>query len=162
MERKTAGLLGALAGVAALGGTSAQAASHVAAMPPEPLAVTSYSDLLRPIPNAVEALKAHNAELVERANNAPAGVEQVEWYEPTTITITTTTTTTTITTIITTSITPRSITPPPRRLSWRRRTLPLCRRPSSSRRNGKLALVSRLRILFGLRSVRHRFEYAEQ
>ena len=80
MERKTVGLLGALAGVA-LGGTSAQAASHGAVMPPEPLAVTSYSDLLRPVPNAVEALKAHNAELMERANNAPAGVEQVDWYE---------------------------------------------------------------------------------
>jgi len=81
MERKTAGLLGALAGVAALGGTAAQAASRDAVMPPEPLAVTSYSDLLRPIPNAAEVLKAHNAELMERANNAPAGVEQVEWYE---------------------------------------------------------------------------------
>ena len=145
MERKKAGLLGALAGVAALGGTAAQAASHDAVMPPEPVAVTSYSDLLRPIPNAVEALKVHNAELMERANNAPAGVEQVQWYgegdgyrliTTITITITITTTTTTTITIITTSITPH-----PRRLSWRRRTLPLCRRPSSSRRNGKLALV---------------------
>lgn len=78
MERKTAGLLGALAGVAALGAGSAQAASHAAVMPPAPLAVTSYSDLLRPVPNAVEALKAHNAELAEQASKEP--VEQVQWY----------------------------------------------------------------------------------
>ncbi len=113
MERKTAGLLGALAGVAALGGASAQAATHVAAPPPEPLAVTSYADLLRPIPNAVEALKASNAALVEQARNAPAKLEQADWGEMT-ITITiiiTTTTITTITTIIT------NITRRPRRQS---------------------------------------------
>ena len=49
-------------------------------MPQEPLSVTSYSDLLQPIPNATEALKAHNAELMEQARNAPARMERVQWY----------------------------------------------------------------------------------
>ncbi len=78
MERKTAGLLGALAGVAALGGTSAQAASR-AVPPAEPMAVSSYADLLQPVPNAVEALRAHNAALMEQTRNAPPMLEQVQW-----------------------------------------------------------------------------------
>ncbi|MDE2318114.1 MAG: hypothetical protein KGK02_00275 [Rhodospirillales bacterium] len=77
MERKTAGLLGALAGLATLGGTGAQAATD-ATLKPEPLAVTSYADLLRPIPDAAAALQIHNAELMARAANAPVA-EQVDW-----------------------------------------------------------------------------------
>lgn len=79
MERKTVTLLGALAGAAALGSTSAHAVSPAAATPQEPLAAMRYADLLQPIPNAVEALKASNAELAERARNAPAKVEQADW-----------------------------------------------------------------------------------
>ncbi|WP_298283401.1 hypothetical protein [Acidocella sp.] len=64
MERKTASLLGALAGVAALGGAGgAQAApnGHVS------LAAASYADLLAPVPNALDALRAHNAQLAAQA-----------------------------------------------------------------------------------------------
>jgi hypothetical protein len=75
MERKTAGLLGALAGLATLGTTSAQAASNAAARP-DPVAVASYADLLKPVPDAVAALQAHNAAM-EQAANAP--VQQADW-----------------------------------------------------------------------------------
>ena len=57
MGKKTAGLLGAVAGLATMG--SAQAARpvpHVA----EALQVSSYSDLLAPIPDAVAVLKAND------------------------------------------------------------------------------------------------------
>ena len=78
MERKTTGLIAALAGVAALGTSGAQAAPH----PAEPasfLAVTSYADLLQPIPNAMEALKASNAVLQEQAGAASAKLQQADW-----------------------------------------------------------------------------------
>ena len=77
MERKTAGLLGALAGLATMGATGAQAASQ---MTPAPLPIASYADLLRPVPNAVELLRAHDAELLEQARNAPARVQNVQYY----------------------------------------------------------------------------------
>ena len=79
MERKRAGLIGALAGLATMGSANAQAASHAGPMPPEPMQITSYSDLLRPVPNAVELLKAHDALLQERARNAK--VLPVQYYE---------------------------------------------------------------------------------
>ncbi|WP_118184642.1 hypothetical protein [Paraburkholderia phosphatilytica] len=83
MERKIAGLLGTLAGLAtvgsAVGSTDAHAAGNAAATSQEPLAVNSYSDLLQPIPNAVEALKAHNAVLDEQARNALPEMEEVQW-----------------------------------------------------------------------------------
>ncbi|MDE2239399.1 MAG: hypothetical protein KGJ73_05650 [Rhodospirillales bacterium] len=75
MERKTAGLLGALAGLATLGGTAAQAATNVA-LTPEPLAVTSYADLLRPIPNAAAALRMHDAEMAQAKT---PGAVKVDW-----------------------------------------------------------------------------------
>src|ERR1700722_13983658 len=81
MERKTAGLLGALAGFTAMGAAGAQAASHPGAGASEPLPITSYADLLRPVPNAVELLKAHDAELLEQARNAPARVENAQYYQ---------------------------------------------------------------------------------
>ena len=77
MERKTAGLLGALAGLATLGGTGAQAATD-ATLKPEPLAVTSYADLLRPIPDATRLLQNHNVELQTQAAKT-AGVLTADW-----------------------------------------------------------------------------------
>ena len=77
MERKTTGLIAALAGMAALGTGGAQAASQPAA--PEPMAISSYADLLRPIPNPVETLKASDAVLREQARNAPAKLQQADW-----------------------------------------------------------------------------------
>lgn len=50
MDKKIAGLLGAVAAVSTMGG--AQAANSV--NPAEALRATSYADLLNPIPNAVE------------------------------------------------------------------------------------------------------------
>lgn len=55
MEKKIAGLLGAVAALGAL--TTAQAAPAPAALPTDPLQANSYSDLLEPIPNAVAVLK---------------------------------------------------------------------------------------------------------
>ena len=81
MERKTVGLLGALAGLATMGAAGAQAASHPGGEVPAPLPITSYSDLLRPVPNAVELLKAHDAELLEQARNAPARIVNAQYYE---------------------------------------------------------------------------------
>lgn len=59
MDKKIAGLLGAVAGLATAG--AAQAAIEPAPNASEALHVSSYADLLTPVPNAVEALKADNA-----------------------------------------------------------------------------------------------------
>ncbi len=56
MDKKIAGLLGAVAGLATIG--AAQAAVEPAPGPSE--AASSYADLLAPVPNAVAALKADN------------------------------------------------------------------------------------------------------
>lgn len=55
MEKKIAGLLGAMAAFGAL--TSAQAAPAPMALPTDPLQANSYADLLEPIPNAAATLK---------------------------------------------------------------------------------------------------------
>jgi hypothetical protein len=54
MEKKVAGLLGAVAALGALG--SAQAAPASDPSPPDTLKVNSYADLLEPIPNALKVL----------------------------------------------------------------------------------------------------------
>jgi hypothetical protein len=59
MDKKIAGLLGALAGLATAGG--AQAAINPAATSPQALQVTSYADLLAPIANPVDLLRAVDA-----------------------------------------------------------------------------------------------------
>lgn len=75
MDKKIAGLLGAVAGLATVG--TAQAAIPPAPNP-EGLQASSYADLLAPIPNAVEALQADNAawarniELAQYYYNGPA------------------------------------------------------------------------------------------
>jgi hypothetical protein len=71
MDKKIAGLLGAVAGVATM--TSAQAATGPAPNASEALQASSYADLLAPIPNPVELLKADNA---MRAEN----IELAQWY----------------------------------------------------------------------------------
>lgn len=58
MHKKTAGLLGAVAGLATIGSAHAAGLTHA---PSEALHVTSYADLLAPVPNAVAQLKADNA-----------------------------------------------------------------------------------------------------
>jgi hypothetical protein len=55
MDKKIAGLLGAVAAVGAL--ASAHAAPAPAPLASDPLQVNSYSELLEPIPNAAAVLK---------------------------------------------------------------------------------------------------------
>jgi hypothetical protein len=59
MDKKTAGMVGAVAGMAALG--SAQAALPPAASVAEALHATSYAELLAPVENAVAVLKVDDA-----------------------------------------------------------------------------------------------------
>jgi hypothetical protein len=59
MDKRTAGLLGAVAGLAAMG--SAQAATAPAAGPSQTLQVASYADLLAPVQNAVEVMRSQDA-----------------------------------------------------------------------------------------------------
>src|SRR3974390_2610485 len=56
MEKKIAGLLGAVAALGTLNG--AQASPAPAANPSDALKVNSYADLLEPIPNALKVLQA--------------------------------------------------------------------------------------------------------
>jgi hypothetical protein len=65
MEKKTAVLIGGIASLATLG--SAQAAVDHGAEVARTMQVSSYSELLKPIPNAVELLKASNAEVLREA-----------------------------------------------------------------------------------------------
>jgi hypothetical protein len=67
MEKTTVGLLGAVAGLAAMG--TAQAANAPAADPSEALQASSYADLLAPIPDAVALMRADDA---MRAQESPA------------------------------------------------------------------------------------------
>jgi hypothetical protein len=70
MDDKIAGLLGAVAAVAMMGGAHASTGS-------DPLAAQSYADLLTPIPNATEALVADNAR--HDANSAD-GVQLAQYH----------------------------------------------------------------------------------
>lgn len=76
MEKKTAGLLGALAGLATIG------VAH-AAVPPAPNAsdmmqASSYADLLAPIPNAATLMQSHDA--VRAQQPKPEGTLQLVDY----------------------------------------------------------------------------------
>ncbi len=73
MDKKLAGLVGALSAVAPLG--MAQAAPT---LPQSTLKADSFAGLLAPIPNAGTQLEASNALLVERGNQAK--VEQAQYY----------------------------------------------------------------------------------
>ncbi len=79
MEKTTVGLLGAVAGLAAVG--SAQAADAPAHNPSEALHAASYADLLAPIPNAVALMKADDAVRTQVPAAGYAGdVELVDGY----------------------------------------------------------------------------------
>jgi hypothetical protein len=71
MNGKLAGLLGAIAGLATVGTAQASVrpATDPAAQP------SSYADLLAPIPDAAQALKADNA-----SRAAIGGIEDVQYY----------------------------------------------------------------------------------
>ncbi|HJU18515.1 MAG TPA: hypothetical protein VJ770_18850 [Stellaceae bacterium] len=80
MDKKIAGLLGAVAGLAMAG--SAQAALSPAANPSETLQASSYADLLAPIPNAVALMKADDAARAQQPNAAPSEDVQVAQRYP--------------------------------------------------------------------------------
>jgi hypothetical protein len=74
MDKKIAGLLGAAVALTTVGAvTTASAATSPTT---ESLTVTSYRDLLDPVLNPVEALKADDARLAE-ASSAP--IEQAQY-----------------------------------------------------------------------------------
>jgi hypothetical protein len=79
MDKKTAGLLGVVAGLASMG--AAHAASTPAVNPAEALQATSYADLLAPVQNAVAVMRADDA---ARARQAPSegDVELAQYYGP--------------------------------------------------------------------------------
>jgi hypothetical protein len=77
MEKTTVGLLGVLAGLAAMG--SAQAANAPAPVPSQALQASSYAELLAPIPDAVALMRADDA---ARAQQPPAGEVQLADYNP--------------------------------------------------------------------------------
>jgi hypothetical protein len=80
MEKSTAGLVGAIASLATMG--TAQAAHPVqtpAHLMPQVMSVSSYAELLQPIPNAPDLLKASNAELLQKSE-AQARVQEVQYY----------------------------------------------------------------------------------
>lgn len=74
MDKKIAGLLGAVAAVGALG--TAQASAAPAPTPTDVLKANSYADLLEPIPNAAAVLQA----LDEQAPAAEPKVQLAQWY----------------------------------------------------------------------------------
>lgn len=77
MDKKIAGLLGAVASVATLGGV-AQATPAVPAN--DQMAVRSYADLLAPVPNALEALKADNLAQANEPNGDEMQVAQYYYH----------------------------------------------------------------------------------
>jgi len=74
MDKRIAALLSTVAGVAVMG--SAQAATPAAA--PSQGQASSYADLLSPIPNAVEALKADDAAKAQQKGEGE--VELAQYY----------------------------------------------------------------------------------
>lgn len=76
MEKKTTGLVCALAGLASMG--AAQAAPHPVQPAERPTPAASYAALLTPIPNALEVLKASDEALAKAP--APRQAEQVQFF----------------------------------------------------------------------------------
>ena len=75
MDKKIAGLLGAVAAVTTMAGAQA-ATQQTPTGATEALRASSYADLLTPVPNATEALIADNGVLARTSvTKAPAGVQ---------------------------------------------------------------------------------------
>ena len=78
MDKKIAGLLGA---VAALGSVdTTQAATQPAPNPAETLRAASYADLLTPIPDAVALLNADDAARAQRTAESADGVKVAQYH----------------------------------------------------------------------------------
>jgi hypothetical protein len=80
MDKKIAGLLGAAAGLATIG--TAEAAAPPAPSLTETLQASSYADLLSPIANPVELLRADNAARAQELTAKPAADLQVAQAYP--------------------------------------------------------------------------------
>ncbi len=75
MDKKIAGLLGAVAALGTMGGAQA------APMPTDTMQANSYADLLAPVPNAMAALQADNAARSRpSADERADGVQVAEYY----------------------------------------------------------------------------------
>jgi hypothetical protein len=74
MDKRIAGLLGAAAALATVGG--ANAATEAQGTPQNP--ATGYRDLLNPVPNAVAALKADDARREAEARNVKTAQVSVQ------------------------------------------------------------------------------------
>lgn len=75
MDKKAAGLLGAVAGLATIG--SAHAAVTGTPASPDVLQASSYAELLQPIPDAVAALRADDA---ANSDSTAPETEPVQYY----------------------------------------------------------------------------------
>lgn len=78
MEKTTAGLIGAIAGLATMG--VAQAATTPAMSPTQALDASSYADLLEPIPNAGALLQADSVAQAQRPLNSVASLQLADWH----------------------------------------------------------------------------------
>jgi hypothetical protein len=79
MEKTTVGLLGAVAGLAAMG--TAQAAPAPGPNPSQALQASSYADLLSPIPDAAALMRADDALRAQQPPAEPTGdVQLVDGY----------------------------------------------------------------------------------
>jgi hypothetical protein len=79
MDKKIAGLLGAVAGLATLSAAQAAPAPTVAT---EPMQAMSYADLLAPVANAAELLKADDAVRAQEAAQSSADLQVAQAYYP--------------------------------------------------------------------------------
>jgi hypothetical protein len=77
MDKKLAGLIGAMAGVAALSSAGALNSAQAAANPSEALQAGSYADLLAPIGNASALLKAADA---AQTPEVAGGAQLAQYY----------------------------------------------------------------------------------
>jgi hypothetical protein len=77
MDKKIAGLIGAVSSLAALDPAQAAIAHHLS----DAMRAQSYDDLLEPIPNAVPLLQASDTLLKQRdAEASQAKVEMAQYY----------------------------------------------------------------------------------
>jgi hypothetical protein len=78
MDKKIAGLIGAMATLASV--DMAQAATPSATNPTDVVRAQSYAELLAPIPNAVALLNAADTAKDEAAQATAGGVQEARYY----------------------------------------------------------------------------------
>jgi hypothetical protein len=78
MDKKIAGLLGAVAALTSV--DAAQAVTQPAPNPTESLRAASYADLLTPIPDAVALLNSDDAARAQRTAEGAGGVQLAQYH----------------------------------------------------------------------------------